>query len=251
MPVVASSKKPTGRAPQPPAASPVAKPPPQRLDRSRHAAPQVFEKLREAIVSLELAPGSVLQRIDLAERFGISQTPVRDALMRLGEEGLVDIFPQHATVVSRISIAAAKRAHFLRKAIELEIVATLAEAPAQGLIAALRELIARQEAMRDAENYAEFSLADQAFHRRMYEAAGQPELWDLVRRLSGHVDRLRRLHLPAAGKMDSVIRDHKRIVDAIARRDPALAQTRLRQHLSGTLGQVDEIRARHAGYVTD
>lgn len=83
---------------------------------------QVFDRLRDAIVSLELAPGTVLARHVLAEQFGISQTPIRDALMRLGEEGLVDIFPQHATVVSRIDVPAAREAHFLRRSIELEIV---------------------------------------------------------------------------------------------------------------------------------
>ena len=100
-----------------------------RLDRSRHAAPQVFEKLREAIVALDLVPGTVLARAELAEQFGISQTPIRDALLKLGEEGLVDIFPQHATVVSRIDISAAKQAHYLRRSIELEVVRTLAQQP--------------------------------------------------------------------------------------------------------------------------
>ena len=224
--------------------------PPLRLDRSRHAAPQVFDKLRELILSLELAPGTVLSRIDLAERFGLSQTPIRDALMRLGEEGLVDIFPQHATVVSRIDIAAAKQAHFLRRAIELEIVRELATTASDDLIARLRGHIERQQSVLGRDDYADFVAADQAFHRQMYEAAGAPDLWELVRRRSGHVDRLRRLHLPVEGKAEAVVRDHKRIVEAIARHDPDAAQARLRQHLSGTLGKVEEICARYPDYVT-
>ena len=220
-----------------------------RLDRSRHAAPQVFERLREAIVSLELAPGTVLARAELAEQFGLSQTPIRDALMKLGEEGLVDIFAQHATVVSRIDLGSAKSAHFLRKSIELEVVRVLAETPSATLIAKLRAHIDLQTAVINPADYREFVLADQAFHRLMYEAAGVPDLFDLVRRLSGHVDRLRRLHLPTVGKAQAVVRDHRRIVDAIAKGDPAAAQTRLREHLSGTLGKVDEISARHPDFV--
>lgn len=221
-----------------------------RLDRSRHAAPQVFERLREAIVSLELAPGTVLARAELAEQFGLSQTPIRDALMKLGEEGLVDIFPQHATVVSRIDLGSAKSAHFLRKSIELEVVRVLAETPSATLIAKLRAQIDLQTAVINPADYREFVLADQAFHRLMYDAAGVPDLFDLVRRLSGHVDRLRRLHLPTVGKAQAVVRDHRRIVDAIARGDTAAAQTRLREHLSGTLGKVDEISARHPDFVS-
>jgi DNA-binding GntR family transcriptional regulator len=75
-------------------------PPKIRLDRTRLAAPQVLEKLREAILSLELAPGTVLVRQELADRFGVSQTPVREALLRLSEEALVDVFPQHAKHIS-------------------------------------------------------------------------------------------------------------------------------------------------------
>src|SRR2546423_7320125 len=220
-----------------------------RLDRSRHAAPQVFEKLRELIVALQLAPGTVLSRAELAQRFGVSQTPIRDALIKLGEEGLVDIFPQHATVVSRINLASAKQAHFLRRAIELEVVRMLASRPDDALVGKLRAQVDLQAAVMGADDYREFVGADQAFHRLMYEAAGVPDLWDLVRRLSGHVDRLRRLDLPSAGKAQAVVRDHRRLLDAIARGDADAAQARLRDHLSGTLGKADEIRKRHPEFV--
>ena len=83
----------------------------------------------------------------------------------------------------------------------------------------------------------------------MYVAAGVPDLFDLVRRHSGHVDRLRRLHLPTVGKARAVVRDHRRIVDALAAGVVAQAQQRVREHLSGTLGQVEQLRAEHPDYV--
>jgi DNA-binding GntR family transcriptional regulator len=219
------------------------------FDRSRQASQQVFEWLRESIMALELAPGAVLSRAGLAEEFGLSQTPVRDALMKLEEDGLVEIFPQHATVVSRISITSAVQAHFLRQAIELEVVALLAQKADDEVLARLRTQIGLQKAMAGRVAYDEFALADRTFHRLMYEAAGVAHLFDVVRRMSGHVDRLRRLHLPVPGKMQAVMRDHRRIVDAIAGRDIDAARARLREHLSGTLGSVDEIMARHPDYV--
>ena len=69
----------------------------------------MFERLRNAIIALELPPGAPLSRAELAGQFGVSSTPVRDALMRLEEEGLVDVFPQHATVVSQIDVDRANR----------------------------------------------------------------------------------------------------------------------------------------------
>ncbi|MBB5447658.1 DNA-binding GntR family transcriptional regulator [Paraburkholderia sp. WSM4179] len=203
------------------------------------------------ILSLELTPGTVLSRTELANRYGLSQTPVRDALMKLGEEGLVDIYPQHATVVSQINVTSALQAHFLRRSIELEVVRTLAEQRDAVLIAELRVTIARQTEWLDLKNYEQFSLLDQAFHRQMYEAAGVPQLWDLVRRLSGHIDRLRRLNLPVEGKTIAVVRDHTEIVDAIDKGDVEAAQAALRKHLSGTLSQIDQIRTSHPNFLAD
>ena len=222
-----------------------------RLDRSRHAAPQVFAKLREAIVSLDLEPGAVLVRGELAQAFGLSQTPIRDALIQLRDEGLVDIFPQHTTSVSRIDIAAARQAHFLRRSLELEIVHVLASRSDPDLIRRLQSHIdVQQSYLGEQDRYQDFIAADFAFHRDMHEAAGVAALWELEQRHSGHVDRLRRLHLPEQGKAKRIVRDHQRILDAIAARDTELAQEALREHLSGTLNQIDEICRRYPDYVT-
>lgn len=225
---------------------------PFRLEKSRHAAPQVFEHLREQIMSLALIPGTVLSRAELVEQFGVSQTPIRDALMRLAEEGLVDIFPQHATVVCPINIALAKQAHFLRRSVELEVVHTLARLPDQQratLATRLESILARQKAMLGLDDFKEFSVQDQLFHREMYEAAEVPDLWPLIRRESGHLDRLRRLHLPIAGKAEAILADHRNILDAIAAGDPQRAQEMLRAHLSGTLATISEIKARYPDYI--
>lgn len=220
---------------------------PLKLDRTRQSAPQVFEALRELIVSVQLEPGTVLQRAELAEHFGISQTPIRDALLRLGEEQLVDIFPQHATVVSRIDLSAALQAHFMRRAIELEVLTALCELPAPEhgeLVQRLEANLRVQEAALDPLDVAGLALADQAFHQVMYEAARVGPLWSLVRSQSGHVDRLRRLNLPDEGKPQAIVRDHRAIVQAVAGRDAAGAGRALRQHLSGTLAFVDDIKRR-------
>ena len=225
---------------------------PPKFDRTRQSAPQVFEALRELIVSVQLEPGTVLQRAELAGHFGISQTPIRDALLRLGEEQLVDIFPQHATVVSRIDLSAALQAHFMRRSIELEILAVLCGLPDLehgSLVQRLKANLALQEAALHPLDVVRLALADQAFHQEMYEAASVGPLWSLVRRQSGHVDRLRRLNLPDKGKPQAIVRDHRVIFDAIARKDAPAAQQALRQHLSGTLAFVNDIKRRFPQWI--
>ena len=222
-----------------------------RLDRDRQAAPQVFERLRKLITSLELPPGSPLSRNALAEQFGVSSTPIRDALMRLEEEGLVEVFPQYATVVSRIDIGLAQQAHFLRQALELEIVKGLALEHPESLVGQLNSTIALQQKFAKAGDFEKFMAADNDFHRELYAATGNQALWDLVRSRSGHIDRLRRLHLPSPGKAQDIVRHHRLIVKAISANQPDDAQRHLRKHLSGTLGYLAEIRARFPEYLSE
>ena len=222
-----------------------------RLDRNRQAAPQVFERLRGMIISLDLPPGSPLSRAALAGQFGVSSTPIRDALMRLEEEGLVDVFPQYATVVSRVDVQLAQQAHFLRQAVELEIVRMLAIRHDEAFTAELNATIARQQQFAKAGDFEKFMTADNEFHAQLYAATDKQDIWSLVRSRSGHIDRLRRLQLPSPGKAQDIVRHHKLIAKAIDAGDPDEAQKHLRTHLSGTLSELAQIRARHPEYLSD
>ena len=233
--------------PEPAAAAASSRTP--HFDRSRQAAPQIFDHLRERIIALELPPGSSLSRVELAARFGFSQTPVRDALNWLAEEGLVQVFAQHKTVVSRIDLRAARQAQFLRRSVELEVARILAARADSGLVGRLRASIARQEIASERADLHAFVAEDRAFHREMYAAADVAGLFDIVRRQSGHLDRLRQLHAPEPGKTQAVVADHVRIVEAIARANAADARAAVEAHLSGTLSWIEGVRANFPDYI--
>lgn len=203
------------------------------------------------IISLELPPGSPLSRAALAGQFGVSSTPIRDALMRLEEEGLVDVFPQYATVVSRVDVRLAQQAHFLRQALELEIVRELAIRHHETLVVTLRDIIARQHQHLKAGEFEKFMTSDNEFHSQLYAAAYKQDLWTLVRSRSGHIDRLRRMHLPSPGKAQDIVRHHRLIAKAIDSGRPDEAQQHLRTHLSGTLSELQLIRSRYPEYLSN
>ena len=219
------------------------------LDRTRQIAPQIVEYLRERILALELAPGTALSRVELQKQFGLSQTPVRDALMRLEEEGLVTVYPQYATLVSKIDINLARQTHFMRRAVEQEAVFNLAErstAPhiADRLLSAnakLKTLVASNE-------YSDFLVADRAFHFIIYEEAGLEHIWPIIRRHSGHIDRLRRLNLPNVGTQ-RVVDTHDAIIEGIATGDPVKAEEAMKIHLSGTLSMINDIAERYPDFI--
>lgn len=220
-----------------------------RPDRARNATIQVFEHLRERIVGLAIRPGTVLDRPQLSEYFQLSLSPIREALLRLEEEKLVDIFPQHQTCVRGIDLASARQAHFLRLSVELEIAWVLAQAPNPLLEKALLVLTARQGACLEAGDLEGFTAIDMAFHQRMYEEAALPDLWATMRSRSGNLDRLRRLHLPVNGKARSILAQHTQMARCIGRGDGAGAQALVRTHLSGTMSALEALRLQFPGMI--
>jgi DNA-binding GntR family transcriptional regulator len=218
---------------------------PPRLDRNRQVAVQLYDWLRAAILDLRLKPGAILSRAAIAEHLGVSSTPVRDALSRLADELLVDVFPQHATRVSLIDLALVNQAHFLRRSIELEVVRTITERRDDALLGQLTASLTRQRSVHETGDLTAFTAEDQAFHRLMYLGAGVGDLWSLVRSRSGHLDRLRRLHLPVPGKAAAVLRDHEQIIDAVSKRDVAAALLAVSHHMAGTVANAEDIRLRY------
>jgi GntR family transcriptional regulator, rspAB operon transcriptional repressor len=216
--------------------------------RKMSASQQIHDALRSRIVSLDLAPGQYLSRAEVSDTYKVSQTPVREAMQRLEEEGLLLIYPQSKTEVSRIDVAHAQETQFLRLSLELEVVRRLALAADGDAVDSLQNIIARQELELANGDIDRFRLLDHEFHCHMCRLVGVDALWDLITARSGHIDRLRNLNLPDPGKSNSIMDCHRRIVATIRSGNVAAAQEVVREHLSGTLASADDIRRRHPEY---
>lgn len=212
------------------------------------AAKRVYSALREQIISLELLPDTTLVRNDIAEAFGVSQSPVREAIQRLEQEGLVISYPQSRTVVSKIDVAHARETQFLRISVELEVAQALARTGEPRLLAPATRLLRMQKLAGDDGDIGEFTTLDRLFHLSLFEAAGVRALWHLIADRSGHIDRLRRLNLPDPGKIAEVTRHHEDILAAIASGNRDTVETAVRTHLSGTLAVMQKIMEQHPRY---
>jgi GntR family transcriptional regulator, rspAB operon transcriptional repressor len=208
----------------------------------------VYEQLRTEILGLVLAPGVLISRADLQERFGLSSTPVRDALIRLGEDGLIDIVAQSATRVSLIDVSKARQSQFLRRALEQEAVETVSTSADRAVFHDLRALVDDQQSIAARGDLAMFDDADREFHRRIFDAAGVIGLHDMFRRQSGHIDRIRLLHLPKPGRMQEIVADHEAILHAIRLGDPVAARQAVRDHLSRSLAYSPKLRELYPAY---
>jgi GntR family transcriptional regulator, rspAB operon transcriptional repressor len=211
----------------------------------------VYDAVRAAIVATELEPGRRVSENEIADKLGVSRTPVREALARLRDDQLVQIVPQLGTFVSRISVSGVDDAQFLREALECSAVRLAAERADNGDVAALEELIARQEAARDAEDASAFLGLDDELHSTLCELSGRPIAWAIVARANGHLNRVRRLSLAEPSYIAEMIEEHKAVVDAVGRGEPDAAEQALRHHLRMVLSDLPNIRNDHPEYFED
>lgn len=212
------------------------------------ASSQILGTLRAAILDMTLPPGAPLAEKELTDRFGVSRTPVREALIRLAEEKLVDIFPQSGTFVGRIPLAALPEAVIVRKALEaasLDLAMARADANA---FAELERVIARQQAMAGLDDREGFHASDEAFHELIAAIGGHPGIWRVAQQAKTQIDRCRRLTLPTPGRMQHVIAEHRRILAAMRAGDVAAARAALDHHLSAVLPDAEAIRSRYPDY---
>ena len=195
------------------------------------SAATIYETIRRDIVRMRLRPGERLSENELGLRFGTSRTPVREAIVRLVDDGLIEVWPQRGTFVSRISLRAIKRARFVRNALELGIIREAAEhgLPEVALKEAERAIAEQRKAGNDPNR---FTDADDKFHRTFANAIGYGDIWSIVESQKAEFDRIRFLSLPEVTPVDLLIRQHRAILKAVVARDAETAEKILRAHLS-------------------
>lgn len=204
---------------------------------------RIYDDLRKRIITIQLPPDTMLSRADLTETYEVSQTPIREAMQLLKQEGLIRIYPQSRTVVTRIDVPQVYEAHFLRVALETEVCRRLAIEPDAGTVTRARSIIKMQEAVADdPEQIAIFQELDELFHQTLFAGVKRTGLHQLVRERSGHLERIRRLQMPEASKIQAILSGHKAVIEAIAARDENGAVEAIRDHLSRTVARVEELR---------
>jgi GntR family transcriptional regulator, rspAB operon transcriptional repressor len=220
---------------------------PERLERITTAA-AIHKYLRGAILSMTLPPGTPLQDKVLCAQFAVSRTPVREALIRLAEDELVDIFPQSGTFVSRIRAAAIPEALDIRQALESLTVRRAAERLGAADLDRLDAVLDTQAALAAKADMAAFHEADELFHETISEISGRGGIWRLVKQVKVQIDRTRRLTLPVPGRMRQVVAEHRAIREAVAGGDPAAAQAAMERHLSIVLPDLVHLRQEYPTY---
>lgn len=219
-----------------------------RSERATDSA-RVHAWLRSRILDMSLLPGAALAEGEIAARFGTSRTPVREALLRLADEGLIDIRPQRGTYVSRLRVDRLEEALFLRTALEGALLRELAARADHAAVARrLAAPIEQQEAAIARGDVAGTLAGDAAFHRALVAECGRPGLWEIIGKARDGHHRLRALAAPEATNASDAVADHRAIVRAIRSGNGDLAHRRIAIHLDRNRALARALVARFPAY---
>lgn len=200
----------------------------------------LYEEIRRQIISLELPPATALSENELAAALGVSRTPIREALLLLIQDGLVQVYPKVGSFVAKVDPAAVAEAQFLREAVEVASLRSLTFPLDERLALSLSELVERQDATAD---LATFFVLDEKFHEGLMALAGHRGSWATVSQAKAHLDRARMLGLERGSSPAHLASDHREILQSVLAEDIPRAEARLREHLSLILGELTDIRA--------
>ncbi len=159
-------------------------------------AQRIESELRQGIMTLELRPGERLSEQDIAQRYGVSRQPVREAFIALSQAQLVEIMPQRGTVIAKITVRKMMEARFVREAIETAIVRRACVSFDPQSRVRIDDLLDMQQKVAMRGDHHTFQRYDELFHLALAEGAGCPLAWDIAHGMKAHMDRVCQLTLP-------------------------------------------------------
>lgn len=204
-------------------------------------ASNIFDTLRNAIVTMKLLPGNSISEAEVAKQLGVSRQPVREAFIQLSKIGMLNIIPQKGTFIVKICERDVENATFIREAIEVAIVQRACLTAEQEHIESIFELISRQEDVAIELDQEKFLQLDDAFHQMIAISADCLYGWNLVENLKAQMDRVRFLSLPKATPIKKIVSQHRSIAEAIQARDQGAACDAMKVHLSEILHSLPTI----------
>ncbi|HEX2591796.1 MAG TPA: GntR family transcriptional regulator [Rhizomicrobium sp.] len=208
---------------------------------------RVYREMRRRIRELELPPGAPLRKEEIALELGVSRAPVSEAIARLADEALVDVYPQHGSFVAPIRAADVRESLFIRTALEVEAIRRVTEVADAALLEKLDANLKEEAGALHTGDLAYFQDLDEALHATIFSAIECPRALRLLDAARAPLDRPRRLALPEEGRARATYLEHVRLVESIRSGDAEFAGAAMRVHLSmvtrsieAALAQIDE-----------
>jgi GntR family transcriptional regulator, rspAB operon transcriptional repressor len=210
----------------------------------------VYSYLYQNILSLNLQPGCALSENEIAKKLNVSRTPVREAMIQLAKQDLVEIVPQIGTFVSLINPELVEESRSMRETLEIATIKEAAEKVTDSTLLDLEVSINKQKVIIKEGDFREFLTLDDAFHEIIFQGLGKERTWQAIEQMNSQFRRVRILWLLLTPTTDweEVLREHEGLYTALKNRDASLAQNLMKQHLTKAVIHMGEIKAKHPDY---
>lgn len=198
---------------------------------------KVYDELKRKIMYLEIKPGEALGEVEIAQQFGVSRTPVRDAFKKLESDGLIEVKSHIGTYVTLIDLEQIADAIFIREQLEKAIISELCSNRKISTNMRLNYILSAQDkvvngTLEGNELAQKFMEIDNEFHKSLFELAGKESIWVYIENLEYHYNRLRiYVNRAEKSKLRKIHEQHKQIISAIEKQDEQLALSIYEQHL--------------------
>lgn len=173
-----------------------------------------YNMLKDAVQYLELMPGSVLVESELIQNMNLGRTPIREALIRLSEEMLVNIFPQSGTYVAPISFELAREVAYMRHLLDRDVCLTLCARKTKLQEHLDEQLYFMRSAIKRGD-VAEYIRQDNALHGVIFRLAGHESIWTIISNSRAHYNRVLMLDLQGEGKLEYSFQEHQDMINCI------------------------------------
>lgn len=201
------------------------------IDRSRPIGSQIYDIVRLNIILENLKPLTPINETNLSSWFGVSRTPVREAYLRLIEDGLIRTRNKVGTIIAPIDNARVSEGIIIRRALEREVAKSICDKGTD--LRTLEGILALQSVAVSHDDHIEFFKHDEEFHAGLADLAGLPSAWRLAHSVKAHTDRARIMltgHLPK--RINVAFGEHLEIVSALEARDVELSQALISKHIN-------------------
>lgn len=195
---------------------------------------KVYESIRDAIISGKFPPGTKLTVDKLSAELDVSRTPVKEALVRLEREGLVENIPRRGMFVKKIKLEDAIEIYELREILESFAIRKVAESIDKETLDILTELLSKGEEYISERNLKKYSDIDERFHKILWDKSGNKRLAKILENIRSQIRLLMTSSVTVEGRAYHSLIEHKNIVSALEKKDPDLAERYMRIHVRNT-----------------
>ncbi|MDT8440200.1 MAG: GntR family transcriptional regulator [Desulfuromonadales bacterium] len=202
------------------------------IERHQTLREKILETIRDAILRGSLKPGERVSEPELAERFGISRTPIREAFRQLESEGYLEVVPRKGAVVASLSERDVEEFYAIKSILEGYAARMAAEKLSDREIERLEAINAKLEEVAGEGDVKSFFRVHNEFHDLFIKAAGNDKLQELINQLLLKFNRLRLASLAQPGRMQISVQEHKKMIAAFREHDGDRADDLVRKTAS-------------------